>query len=364
MAPRWLGARNSATTPTRGRRNAMEASSTPPRAALRTMPSTKKSRAWPEAAAMATATPTANSPLTACCTLSRRRRRSRNTRSAAPSADQTPVRSPPNEFATMKATVGREASTMPRQPPSCSSTRWRSKVSGASADSPSESGAVGAGPSTRSPGALIAHSPGPSVAGSIPRAVSMSSSGSAGAELVPGVVDDPLAVEGGEPATGGERAAGLDAGDPAAAEPDQGDRPGAVEELGLQGGDGLARGVDHRLQPAGHGHQGSLATGHQRLAAGTGRLRAELLRVDRLVVRGQPLQGARQPAGRSGLRHVLSSLALVGNVPTCSASGVTSQSSVTDPQGTAPTATGAAVPCRSWALLPTVSRRAAWPAAG
>src|SRR3954447_1903110 len=264
----------------------------------------------------------------------------------------------------MKAIVGRVASTMPRQPPSCSSTRWRSNPRGAPDCAPSPSGAVDADPSARSPGALIAASPVTSVAGASPRALSTSSEGSARAELVPGVVDDPLAVEGGEPATGGQRAAGLDAGDPAAAEPDQGDRPGAVEELGLQGGDGLARGVDHRLQPAGHGHQGSLATGHQRLAAGTGRLRAELLRVDRLVVRGQPLQGARQPAGRSGLRHVLSSLALVGDVPTCSASGMTSQSSVTDPQGTAPTAPGAAGPRRSWALLPTVSRRAAWPAAG
>src|SRR3954452_21562354 len=285
---------------------------------------------------MATAMPTANSPLTACCTLSRRTSRSTNTTSAAPSAAQTPVRRPPRELATMKAIVGRVASTMPRQPPSCSSTRWRSNPRGAPDCAPSPSGAVDADPSARSPGALIAASPVISVAGASPRALSTSSEGSARAELVPGVVDDPLAVEGGEPATGGERAAGLDAGDPAAAEPDQGDRPGAVEELGLQGGDGLARGVDHRLQPAGHGHQGSLATGHQRLAAGTGRLRAELLRVDRLVVRGQPLQGARQPAGRSGLRHVLSPLALVGGAPTSPAWGG---------------------PPHSWATAPSVRRR-------
>src|SRR3954468_19258947 len=326
-------------TPTRGRRNGIDASSTAPRAALRRMPSTKKSRACPEDAAMATATPTAISPLNACCTLSRRTRRSTKTTSAAPTAAQMPVRRPPSELATMKAIVGRLASTMPRQPPSCSMTRWRSNVRGA-ACAPVGSGAAGAGPSGRSPGALIAvfhghagagasrvalvpGAPVSSVPGASPLALSTSSDGSAGAEFVPGVVDDPLAVEGGEPAAGSEGAAGLDAGDTPPAEPDQGDRPGTVEEFGLQRGNGLARGVDHRLQAAGHGDDGALAARDQGLAAGAGRLGAELLRIDGLVIGGEPLQGARQPAGRSGLRHVASSLAPAGQVPTCRASRVT-----------------------------------------
>src|SRR3954452_5916827 len=310
-------------TPTRGRRNGIDASSTAPRAALRRMPSTKKSRACPEDAAMATATPTAICPLNACCTLSRRTRRSTKITSATPSAAQMPVRRPPSELATMKAIVGRLASTMPRQTPSCSMTRWRSNVRGAPACAPVGSGAAGAGPSGRSPGALIAVSPGTSVAGVSPLALSTSSDGSAGAEFVPGVVDDPLAVEGGEPAAGSEGAAGLDARDPPPAEPDQGDRPGTVEEFGLQRGNGLARGVDHRLQAAGHGDDGALAARDQGLAAGAGRLGAELLRIDGLVIGGEPLQGARQPAGRSDLRHVPSSLAPAGQVPTRHASRVT-----------------------------------------
>ena len=77
---------------------------------------------------MATATPTANSPLTACCTLCRRTSRRPKISSAATSAAQIPGRSPPIPLATMKARVGTVASTMPRQPPSCSSTRCRSKT--------------------------------------------------------------------------------------------------------------------------------------------------------------------------------------------------------------------------------------------
>src|SRR3954449_8603176 len=348
-------------TPTRGRRNGIDASSTAPRPALRRIPSTKKSRACPEDAAMATATPTAISPLNACCTLSRRTRRSTKTTSAAPTAAQMPVRRPPSELATMKAIVGRLASTMPRQPPSCSMTRWRSNVRGA-ACAPVGSGAAGAGPSGRSPGALIAVSPGTSVAGASPLALSTSSDGSAGAEFVPGVVDDPLAVEGGEPAAGSEGAAGLDAGDTPPAEPDQGDRPGTVEEFGLQSGNGLARGVDHRLQAAGHGDDGALAARDQGLAAGAGRLGAELLRIDGLVIGGEPLQGARQPAGRSGLRHVPSSLAPAGQVPTRHASRVTVRARSRTPAYGPDCHRGGAARRGRGHPAPTVTRPAAPPA--
>ena len=103
--------------------------STTPMPALRTMPSTKKSRACPENAAMATAIATPNSPLTACWTLSRRTSRSAKTTSAQPSAAQMPAHSPATPLATMKAIVGTEASTMPRHPPSWSSTSCRSNLS-------------------------------------------------------------------------------------------------------------------------------------------------------------------------------------------------------------------------------------------
>ncbi len=94
---------------------------------------------------MATAMPTANSPLTACWTLSRRSSRSRNTRTAAASAAQIPVRSPSIELATMNAIVGKVASSIPRQPPSCSSTRCRSNVSVAGAGSAGREPTAGSG---------------------------------------------------------------------------------------------------------------------------------------------------------------------------------------------------------------------------
>ena len=123
-----------------------------------------------------------------------------------------PVRRPSIALATMKATVGTVASTMPRQPPSCSSTRWRSKSAGSAAGGAagSGSGAASRGPSViGSPVALTPASWSP-VARPGARLSSSTASRrgrSAGAELVPGVVDDPLAVEGGEPAAGGDRAA-------------------------------------------------------------------------------------------------------------------------------------------------------------
>src|SRR3712207_5309205 len=102
-----------------------------------------------------------------------------------------PVRRPPTALATMNATVGSEASTMPRQPPSCSSTRCRSKVGPEAASRPSP---AGTSVTRRSPGA----------------------------QLVPGVVDDLPAVEGGEATAGGQPAPRLDAGDAPAAQPHEG----------------------------------------------------------------------------------------------------------------------------------------------
>src|SRR3954467_8056575 len=126
---------------------------------------------------------------------------------------------------------------MPRQPPSCSSTRCRSNVTPPPGDDPLTTGSPPARPGRRT---------GP------------------GAQLVPGVVDDLTPFEGREAAACGEPAPGLDAGDPPPPPPDQGDRPGAVEELGLERGHRLARGVDHRLQPAGHGDDLALAAGADR----------------------------------------------------------------------------------------------------
>jgi len=60
-----------------------------------------------------------------------------------------------------------------------------------------------------------------------------------------------VAVVDAHPATGGDPAPRLDAGDAAAAEPDELHRVRAVEELGLQGRDGLTRRVDDAAEPAG-----------------------------------------------------------------------------------------------------------------
>src|SRR3954454_15327789 len=225
---------------------------------------------------MATAMPTPTRPLMPCWMLSRRTIRSRKTRTATPSAVQMPTRSPPKALATMNATVGSVASIIPRQPPSWSSTRWRSKTSVAPPGSSSASGrSIGVPPTP--------------VTGGRP---------SPGAQLVVGVVHDPLAVEGGEAPAGGQRATRLDPGDAAAAQPDQRHRSRAVEQLGLERGHGLARGVDHRLEPAGHRDDLALAAHAHRLAAGVHRLGAELLRVDLVVVGGQALEPAGEPATR------------------------------------------------------------------
>src|SRR3712207_6970673 len=48
---------------------------------------------------------------------------------------------------------------------------------------------------------------------------------------------------------------------------------------------------------------GTLAAGADRLAAGVRRARAQLLRVDGVVVRGQPLQRPREPTALACLRH-------------------------------------------------------------
>src|SRR4051794_31366755 len=268
---------------------------------------------------MATAMPTANNPLNACWTLSRRTNRRTKTTRAQASAAQMPVPRPSRALATMNATVGRVASTMPRQPPSCSSTRCRSKVSGRGSPPPSGAAALPVAVTAVSPGSLSAGVSGPilSTSGAGPR--------SAGAQLVPGVVDDPLAVDGGEPPAGGEGAAGLDARDAPAAQPHEGDRAGAVEQLGLEGRDGLARGVDHGLETTGHLHDRALAARDHRLAAGAGGLGAQFLGVDRRVVGGQSLQRPRQPAGGTGLSHVLSSLRSSTTCRQCSAPCVTSQ---------------------------------------
>src|SRR5215210_4939191 len=186
---------------------------------------------------MATATATANRPLTACCTLSRRTSRSTNTRTAATPAAQMPGASPPRELPTTMAIVGRVASTIPRQPPSCSSTRCRS-------NSGPDPGSSSAGSPVGSCAAVTGGSPSLS-AGRCGAAGDRQPS--PGAQLVPGVVDDPLALGVGEAAPRGEGAAGFDAGNPAATEPDEGDRAGAVEQLRLQGGHGLPGCVDHRL---------------------------------------------------------------------------------------------------------------------
>src|SRR5689334_18816886 len=52
-----------------------------------------------------------------------------------------------------------------------------------------------------------------------------------------------------------------------------------------------------------YGHERALAAGDHRLAAGAGRVGAQLLGVDRVVVGGQALQRPRQPAGGTGLGH-------------------------------------------------------------
>src|SRR5829696_5737340 len=249
---------------------------------------------------MATATPTANRPLTACCTLSRRTSRSPKITTATPRADQMPARRPPMPLATMNAMVGTVASTMPRRPPSWSSTMCRSKTTPGSLDSPSPVAL------TRLP--HVAAAGGCPPARSCPRRprgrrAPGGGLRSAGAQLVPGVVDDALAVEGGEPAAGGERAPRLDARDAPAAQPDQRHGAGAVEELRLERRHGLPRGVDHRLQPPGHRHDGTLAAGAERLAAGARRLGAQFLGIDRLLVGGQSLKSPRQPADRTGLGH-------------------------------------------------------------
>src|SRR3954454_20839338 len=177
---------------------------------------------------MATATPTANSPLTACWTLSRRTSRRTNTRAAAPTAAQMPVRRPFSALATMKATVGRVASSMPRQPPSCSSTRWRSK------EKPGASGgAVVSDPPLwsalpASSTVLTRASPGLPDPGALRPGLCTIGGGSAGAELVPGVVNDPFALDGGEPPAGGHAAPGLDPRDPPPSQPDQRHRAAAV----------------------------------------------------------------------------------------------------------------------------------------
>src|SRR3954449_5152780 len=53
-------------------------------------------------------------------------------------------------------------------------------------------------------------------------------------QLVAGVVEDAGALVGADPSLDLDRAAGLDAGDPAPAEPDDGDDACAVVELGLE----------------------------------------------------------------------------------------------------------------------------------
>src|SRR4051794_27744332 len=291
MAPRWLGARNSAITPISGQRTGIEPSRTTPIAALRRMPSTKKSRACPEAAAMATAMPTPISPLTPCWMLSRRTIRTRKTSTATPRAVQMPALRPATVLATMNAMVGSDASSMPRQPPSCSRTRWRSKV-----------GDVAAGSSSCASSTLRSPSP---VTGGRP---------APGAQLVPGVVDDLPAVERGEAPAGRHRAPRLDARDPPAAQPDERDRARTVEQLRLERRHRLPRGVDDRLQPAGHGDDLALAAHAHRLAAGARRLGAELLRVDLVVVGGQALQLPGEPPARLRLCHGSSVIRLTRSV--------------------------------------------------
>src|SRR4051794_7823154 len=308
MAPRWLGARNSASTPTSGHRTGIEPISTTPIAALRRMPMTKKSRASPEAAAMATAMPTPIRPLMPCWMLSRRTIRSRKTRRATPRAVQMPTCSPPKALATMNATVGSVASIIPRQPPSWSSTRWRSKDSVAPPGSRSSGRSAASSAVATMPPDLsgVPVLPLPPITGGRP---------SPGAELVPGVVHDLLAVEGGEAPPGGECAARLDAGDAAPAQPHERHRTRAVEQLGLERRHRLPRRVHHRLEAAGHGDDLALAAHAHRLAAGAGRLGAQLLRVDLVVVGGEALQRAGEPPTRLRFGHHSSSLALVGPVP-------------------------------------------------
>src|SRR3954453_12539390 len=173
-----------------------------------------------------------------------------------------------SELTPTNTTAGSPLSTSPRLPPSCSTS---------------------AGPSGCSPEMVRSSSTG--------SAASPGASGTGGAQLVGRVVDGRPAVLVRQPAAGDERAAGLDAADPPAPQPDQRDGAGAVVQLRLERRHAGARPQHHRAQLAGdadrrpHG-----APGHMGRSA-RGPLRLQLATVQLLLVGGEPREGATEPAG-------------------------------------------------------------------
>src|SRR3954452_5558032 len=172
-----------------------------------------------------------------------------------------------SELTPTNTTAGRPLSTSPRLPPSCSTS---------------------AGPSGCSPEMVRWSSTG--------SAASPGASGTGGAQLVGRGVDGRPGARVRHPAAGDERAAGLDAADPPAPQPDQRDGAGALVQLRLERRHAGARPQHHRAQLAGdtdrrpHGAPGHMGR------SGRGRLRLQLATVQLLLVGGEPREGATEPA--------------------------------------------------------------------
>src|SRR5512135_2228551 len=236
------------------------------------MPGRKKPSALCVRAAISAATATPTNPFTACCHGSLRATRSARTSAANPTAAATPVRRPANDCTTTNTTAGRLLSRMPRRPPSASASR------------------VGAGASAWACAARAGR--GASTSG---RPATSGGRRHGRQQLVPGVEDGGAVLVVGEPARHLDGTPSLDARDAAAAQEDDGDRPGAVVDVGLQARrarPGLQR---HRLDRAGDAHLLAVAADLDRYRPLRLHLVLERLGLQLALVGGQPVHLPAQP---------------------------------------------------------------------
>src|SRR3954447_4510224 len=149
--------------------------------------------------------PIPTSALTTNCTLERCTRRRTSSATAAPTLTARASRSSRVvSQTTVNMSVGTAASSMPRRPPRALASWARTSAS-----------------------TVVTEASWSFMGSSLTTARSWE-------QLVARVVQDAGALVGADPALDLDRAARLDAGDPAPAEPDHGDDAGAVVELGLE----------------------------------------------------------------------------------------------------------------------------------
>src|SRR5688572_21521151 len=230
------------------------------------MPGRKNPRASPERAAKKTAMARPKNPESACWSGSRRTSRSAMTSSPVATAaisaacsawSRSFVIASTTAMTKTKTTAGRPLSTRPRLPPSASTSAVRS---------------------TRSAGTVTASS--------------CWASGNGRTQLVRGVVDRRSTAELREPTARDQRAAGLDAPDAPAAEPDQRDAARPVVQLGLERRGAGARAQRDGAQRPGDADRLALAAGRHGGGAGLLGLLLELAAGELVVVQRQPGEGA------------------------------------------------------------------------